>query len=99
MLKNKKKNAKPKEKIKSAPKFYMVIEGEKGLSCRLDGAIGVREVTKERVGILLRNGSVSVEGKCLNITVYDNNCLEILGNIDNISVAYKTKRGVLLYED
>ena len=86
------KSKKPQsEKIKLPPKFYLEIIGEGCLRCYLCGALGIRELSDERIGIILKNGAVNVEGKRLKLSIYDNNSLEIEGNIDNISVKYKSK--------
>jgi len=79
------------EKITAPPRFYLEIEGDRSLRCYLSGAVGVRELSEDKIGILLKNGALNIEGKPLNLVVYDNNCLEIEGNITNISVKYKSK--------
>ncbi len=88
-----------KEKLKSPPKFFLEIEGDLGLRCSLAGAVGVRELCDNKIGILLKNGAIDIEGNPLNLSVYDNNCLEIKGNITNISIKYKTKGAAKRYED
>ena len=83
----------PKEKIKAPPRFHLEIEGERVLRCYLSGAVGVCELSEESIEILLKNGGVKIEGKALILSAYDNNCLEISGNITNVSMKYKSARG------
>ena len=96
MQKNDKAN---EEKLNSPPKFYLEIEGDRVLKCYLSGAVGVRELTDDGIGILLKNGAINIEGKRLNMSLYDNNCLEIEGNISNINVKYKAKKERKIYAD
>ena len=62
-----------------------------GASVVFSGIKGVVEVSDEFVKIMTKNGTVSISGSRLEISVFEYKTLQIVGKIENISISKKDK--------
>ena len=58
----------------------------RGIRLSLSDCIGVRELCPELAVLVTKRGSVRVEGRGLDLTVYENRQVELSGQITSISL-------------
>ena len=84
------------EKVKKQDKNFTAsqsfhLEADKsrsGMSVSISGIIGIGDFTDETVFLRSHGGKVTVAGKRLNVSVYENKTVEISGRIEEISFKY-----------
>ena len=59
-----------------------------GMSVILSGIIGISDFSDSSIELLSHGGRICVTGKQLFISVYENNTLEIVGRIGEITFRY-----------
>lgn len=67
------------------------MEGERcsrGMRIRLAGILGISEFSEDYVAITNHGGRIGIKGKRLEITVFDNNQIEISGRIEELCFYY-----------
>ena len=80
-------NEKPKTKFSS--KFRMeAVRCPKGLSLIFSGIIAVEEFDTERIFLKSHGSKIEIDGKKLDITVFENNDMEVVGKIEGIRFHY-----------
>ena len=60
----------------------------KGVSLVFSGIIGVEELNSENVLLKSHGAKIEIKGKRLNITVFENNDIEVVGKIEGIGFSY-----------
>ena len=69
--------------------FYLSCERVVGgLSLIVGGIIGVADFSDERAELLSHTGRITVLGKGLSMTVFENKNIEINGGIEDVKFAY-----------
>lgn len=81
------------------PSFHIEADGGLG-SCSfvLSGVVGISVFSDSYVELLLKNGKLSLEGGSIKLSVYENKCVEVKGQIECLNIVYKGKRRALSYE-
>ena len=59
-----------------------------GLSITLSGIIGISDFSDDFIDLKSHGGRLSVRGKRLFISVFENQCVEIVGRIEEITFKY-----------
>ena len=87
-----KKNAGNKEKSSApAPCVGVHMEAERvarGMSLLISGIIGVRDFSECSITLMSHGGRIIVSGKRLLLSVYEGNCVEIIGRVEGIEFRY-----------
>ena len=60
----------------------------RGICTMLSGVIGISDFSDERVVLLSHGGRIMISGKRLFINVFENNNVEIVGKVEEISFRY-----------
>ena len=60
----------------------------KGMAIVLNGIIGVSDFSDSSIGLRSHSGRIIVNGQRLFISVYENNCVEIVGRVEEIVFKY-----------
>ena len=69
--------------------FYLSCERSLGgLSLLVGGIIGVSELDDGRTELLSHSGRITVSGRGLKLTIFENKSIEIKGRIEGINFAY-----------
>ena len=70
-------------------KFRMeAVRCPKGISLVFCGIIGVEEFDSSLVSLKSHGSKIKVSGKKLNMTVFENNDIEVVGKVEEISFSY-----------
>ena len=79
-----------KKKNQSPPfGFYLSCERVAGgVSMIVGGIISVADFTEERAEMLSHTGRITVTGRGLSMTVFENKSIELCGRIEGIGFAY-----------
>ena len=81
-------NLKP-QKAKGLSAFHLEADRNRaGLSIVLSGIIGISEFSEDFIYLKGHGGRINVRGKRLFINVYENDSVEILGKVEEISFKY-----------
>ena len=59
-----------------------------GMTVTVTGVIGVRDFSRESVEILTHTGKISVSGRRLTLSVYENGAVEIKGRVEDLRFGY-----------
>lgn len=59
-----------------------------GMSIMLSGIIGVNDFSDESITLLSHGGRICVSGNKLFISLYENNTIEIVGRVKEITFSY-----------
>lgn len=78
------------EKRVSPPTSFRLeaVRNKRGMSLMLSGIVGVSEFNDESVHLKSHGCRISVKGKRLCITVFDNSSIEITGKVEGIDFGY-----------
>ena len=60
----------------------------RGLRLRVGGVIGIADYSSERVCLKSHGARVTVTGKRLSVTVYEDKIAEIRGRVEEVSFSY-----------
>ena len=86
MIKN---NRNEKVKAKFSSKFRMeAARCPKGMTLIFSGIIAVEEFDSEKVFLKSHGSKIEINGKRLDITVFENNDMEVVGKIEGINFHY-----------
>jgi hypothetical protein len=59
-----------------------------GMGVFIGGIVGISDFSSESIFLKSHGCKVTVEGKRLSIKIYENNCVEIFGKVENIKFTY-----------
>ena len=69
--------------------FYLSCERVAGgISMIVGGVVGVVDFTEEKAELLSHTGRITVFGRRLSMTVFENKNIEIYGGIEDVNFAY-----------
>ncbi len=77
--------------IPKPPSYSFRLEAERsrhGMSVIISGIIGINDFTDERVLLKSHGGRITVSGKRLTVSVFEHNCVEIVGKVEDIGFGY-----------
>ena len=78
-----------KEKTTVNSKFRMeAFRSNKGMTLVLSGIIGVGEFGSEAVLLKSHGAKIAIAGKRLNMNVFENNDIEVVGKVEEIRFSY-----------
>ena len=60
----------------------------RGMSILIGGVVGIREYSDTSVLLLTHGGRIGISGKRILLTVYENNSVEIVGRVEEVSFTY-----------
>jgi hypothetical protein len=60
----------------------------RGMSMLIGGVVGIREYSDTAVTLATHGGRVGISGRRLALTVYENNSVEIVGRIEEVTFGY-----------
>lgn len=70
-------------------KFHLDAERSAfGMTITVTGVIGVRDFSRESVEILTHTGRISIVGRRLSLSVYENGTIEIKGKTEDVRFSY-----------
>ena len=82
-------NKKAKERTNGLSSFHLEADRSRsGLSVVLSGIIGISDFSDSFIDLKGHGGRVSVHGKKLFISVYENGSVEIVGRVEEIVFKY-----------
>ena len=61
---------------------------KRGISILIDGIIGVTDFNENSIMLSSHGGRISISGRGLSLSVYDNGSVEIVGRIENLGFSY-----------
>jgi hypothetical protein len=86
---NKRKFANKVESPKGFSGFQLVADRDRaGLAIMLTGIIGITDFSDEFIHLKGYGGRISVRGKGLFISIYENHTVEVVGRVEEISFNY-----------
>ena len=96
MMKNEK-NKKPKDMAKSitAPlsSFHLEVDPtSRGMSLLISGVLGINDFTEGRIMLLTRFGSLILEGRGLELSIYENGTVGVVGKVEEVRFSYGKDR-------
>jgi len=91
------KKEKTKEKITGTPSalssFHMEADRSvKGMTLFISGIIGISDFTDECIMLMSHGGRITVEGRSLQLCIYENNTASISGKVEDIRFTYGKNR-------
>ncbi len=70
-------------------KFHLDAERSAfGMTITVSGVIGVKDFSRETVEILTHTGRISISGRRLSLSVYENGTIEIKGKTEDVRFSY-----------
>lgn len=88
---DKRKSKMPKERMPTAAFSSFHMEADRtgrGMSLILCGIIGISDFSDSFIYLLSHGGRITVTGRGLFISVYENGTVEIVGRVEGISFKY-----------
>lgn len=60
----------------------------RGMSMLIGGVVGIREYSDETMILATHGGRVGISGRRLSLTIYENNSVEVVGRIEEVTFSY-----------